>query len=306
MRYYIDIITECLNERAFHGSPHHFSHFSTDHIGTGEGAQAYGWGLYFSDRKEVADWYRKVLTAKEAMNLKPTRHIGEMPSKLEVEIMRDLNRVFKSDLSYKDNISTIPRFRNIFDFYNFPSQAKKLDDAYYTSNKEAIEKKIAEFQKQYKEDPDFRDRVHDMLGQDWKASWDHLRQPYTTAYLSATNELERQLRARGYTGALYSVEIPNEGSYLLWDMPVMDQPRKVKDAILKLLTTHNINVSKNMTGNNAYRAIENAVGSDKKASLALLASGIPGIKYLDGTSRGIGEGSYNYVVFDESSVNITE
>ena len=32
--------------KAFHGSPHSFDRFSTDSIGTGEGAQAYGKGLY--------------------------------------------------------------------------------------------------------------------------------------------------------------------------------------------------------------------------------------------------------------------
>ena len=34
--------------------------------------------------------------------------------------------------------------------------------------------------------------------------------------------------------------------------------------------------------------------------------GVPGIKYLDGNSRRAGEGSYNYVVFDDADVNIAE
>ena len=41
----------------FHGSPHSFDKFSTDYMGTGEGAQAYGWGLYFTDREEIAKRY---------------------------------------------------------------------------------------------------------------------------------------------------------------------------------------------------------------------------------------------------------
>jgi hypothetical protein len=32
------------------------------HIGTGEGAQAYGWGLYFAGEKKVAEWYKQKLT----------------------------------------------------------------------------------------------------------------------------------------------------------------------------------------------------------------------------------------------------
>lgn len=50
-----------LFSRAFHGSPYDFDKFSTEKIGTGEGAQAYGYGLYFTDKKEIADYYRKQL-----------------------------------------------------------------------------------------------------------------------------------------------------------------------------------------------------------------------------------------------------
>jgi hypothetical protein len=38
--------------KAFHGSPHDFDEFSLSKIGTGEGAQAYGNGLYFSSEKD--------------------------------------------------------------------------------------------------------------------------------------------------------------------------------------------------------------------------------------------------------------
>lgn len=43
---------------AYHGTPHNVDSFSTKYIGTGEGAQAYGWGMYFADSKEVAEFYR--------------------------------------------------------------------------------------------------------------------------------------------------------------------------------------------------------------------------------------------------------
>jgi hypothetical protein len=45
----------------YHGTPHEVEQFSTEKIGTGEGYQAFGWGIYFSDAKEVADFYRKKL-----------------------------------------------------------------------------------------------------------------------------------------------------------------------------------------------------------------------------------------------------
>ena len=43
---------------AWHGSPHKFDRFSTDHIGTGEGVAAYGHGLYFADDINIARLYQ--------------------------------------------------------------------------------------------------------------------------------------------------------------------------------------------------------------------------------------------------------
>jgi hypothetical protein len=50
---------------AFHGSPHKFDKFDMSKVGTGEGAQAYGHGLYFAENPGVAKSYREMLT-KEA------------------------------------------------------------------------------------------------------------------------------------------------------------------------------------------------------------------------------------------------
>jgi hypothetical protein len=44
--------------RAYHGSPHDFDRFSAESIGTGEGAQAYGRGLYFAEREGTAQSYK--------------------------------------------------------------------------------------------------------------------------------------------------------------------------------------------------------------------------------------------------------
>jgi len=60
---------------AWHGSPHEFDRFSMDAIGTGEGAQAYGHGLYFADSKDVATGYRD--------NLKDWDSVFEMNNRLD-------------------------------------------------------------------------------------------------------------------------------------------------------------------------------------------------------------------------------
>lgn len=46
----------------WHGSPHKFDKFDASKIGTGEGAQAYGHGLYLAESDDVAKMYRDKLT----------------------------------------------------------------------------------------------------------------------------------------------------------------------------------------------------------------------------------------------------
>lgn len=46
----------------WHGSPHKFDKFDSSKIGTGEGAQAYGHGLYLAESDDVAKMYRDKLT----------------------------------------------------------------------------------------------------------------------------------------------------------------------------------------------------------------------------------------------------
>ena len=47
---------------AYHGTPYDVDKFKLANIGTGEGAQVYGWGLYFAQAKSVGDEYRRILS----------------------------------------------------------------------------------------------------------------------------------------------------------------------------------------------------------------------------------------------------
>lgn len=53
--------TKAVGIRAYHGSPYDFDKFDLSKIGTGEGAQAYGHGLYFAENPKVAQEYRDAL-----------------------------------------------------------------------------------------------------------------------------------------------------------------------------------------------------------------------------------------------------
>lgn len=60
-------------QSAYHGTPHSFEKFDLGAIGTGEGAQAHGWGLYFAANKKTAERYKEKLTRN--------RHIVEVDGK---------------------------------------------------------------------------------------------------------------------------------------------------------------------------------------------------------------------------------
>lgn len=49
-------------QSAWHGSPHVFDEFDLGAIGTGEGGQAHGWGLYFAADRKVSEGYKDRLS----------------------------------------------------------------------------------------------------------------------------------------------------------------------------------------------------------------------------------------------------
>ena len=66
---------------AYHGSPHEFDQFDLSKIGTGEGAQSYGHGLYFAEAEPVAVGYRNKLV--EGTYKTPTGEIFDPYKNLE-------------------------------------------------------------------------------------------------------------------------------------------------------------------------------------------------------------------------------
>ena len=66
--------------RAYHGSPHDHNKFDSSKIGTGEGAQAYGYGHYFADSKDVAEYYRNILNSKWLVDGVPLVDAQGVPS----------------------------------------------------------------------------------------------------------------------------------------------------------------------------------------------------------------------------------
>ena len=235
---------------AYHGTPHKVDRFRMAKIGTGEGAQAYGWGLYFAKSRMVAKQYQASVTSKQ------------------------------------------------------PGNTASLMWGIYGSGENF-----------------------------WIENGDlDRRGPFKTRSEAEAALLE----VMGEKGNLYTVELlPDEEDFLDWDKPLSEQSEKVKAALagigespadiqqaIDLLTPRtalegrqsglaqkqidelkvrlsNVNLS---SGAQFYKRL----GKAKVASEMLAKAGIPGIRYLDGSSRAAGEGTSNYVIFDESLVKILE
>lgn len=70
-------------QSAWHGSPHDFDEFDLGAIGTGEGNQAHGWGLYFAKDKKVSKLYKEVLSKAQGSN-KSSLFKVEIPNEAEL------------------------------------------------------------------------------------------------------------------------------------------------------------------------------------------------------------------------------
>lgn len=92
---------------AHHGTPHKVDRFTTAKIGTGEGAQVYGWGLYFAENEQVATQYKNKLGTA-------TEETSRLWPKVREAIKTDLNTTRAQELI--PDIENTPESRWTTDF----------------------------------------------------------------------------------------------------------------------------------------------------------------------------------------------
>lgn len=203
----------------WHGSPHKFDRFDSSKIGTGEGAQAYGHGLYLSESPEVAKTYLAGPTA-----------VNTQWGAIEKDIRKNL--------------------RDEFGVGNY-----KIRNG----------------------------EIHTKGGD---GMW----------------------MFKGYApqGNLYKADLPDEhiAKMLDWDKPLSEQPEVVRATIGKLPKGWVTGAGGERRFIDPSRSQRTGAGLLEELQMLrrgqpeemLRSAGIPGIRYLDGQSRGAG-GTSNYVVF---------
>lgn len=281
---------------AYHGTPHDFDQFTLDHIGSGEGAQAYGYGLYFAESRGVAEWYRDQLSESkikykgEALKIKGGR--GVISTRLTDSEKFAIESLIESGL---DTEKAKKRINELIpsDWGGFVRKYNRL----------AENKSMSTFSSFIR----FGNR-----GKNYQLLRDRF-----SAKEEAINSLDEVKVNLEKSGTIFKVELaPSEDEYLLWDKPLSEQSEKVQGAIKswvdgyektngisKRFVTDKIHNGAN--GSHIYNVLRDVYRLQKTASDNLLSLGIRGIKYFDGTSRTEQEGTFNYVIFSDEDISIT-
>ena len=281
----------------YHGSPHKFDRFDASKIGTGEGAQAYGHGLYTAESPDTAKYYQ--LLALHELKADPynasviNRFMGKSATPIDnggeslgAYALADASKapfVYDPVLAMK-NLRDKARESRIPNPWLDALGINPTDPAINKANFDAARKYIRDF--------------------------------------------SRKTDGTGAISHLYKVDLPDEqiAKMLDWDKPLSEQSAEVQQALTKLgyvsdknkigefddallaaLQGGSTDLPKqplNLTGEAIYKKL----GSPQVASEKLRQLGIPGIKYLDATSRGAGTGTRNFVTFpgEEQSMTILE
>ena len=273
-----------LFQPAFHGSPHIFDKFSLEAIGTGEGAQAFGWGLYFAGKKEIAQHYRDQLSRKNVDD-------AEMISVLREGGVKGMRSALAQVAVSLDGRVAAE------DHANWTGEP--LTDDMVRAFAKAIELREAAKGRLY-----------------------HVEIPEDDEYLLWDAPLSEQpekvkegLRKLGIDTedrSKWSVKETSAGRFTVYNVWGEASGTFKTRAAADKKAAEGTRQHNTLAGSLAYNRLSDRFvdpvrgygGDPKQASLALRDVGISGIKYLDGGSRTGGDGSYNYVVFDDNAVSI--
>ena len=269
----------------FHGSPHKFSKFDASKIGTGEGAQAYGHGLYFAENPKVAQDYADVLASPRNM-VSDKRGVYIEPSpvtsgKYMLATKSEVGQPYgvagdATQFIYSDN--EFPNIASAIKFAKRQGLLSKNDRPRLTA-----------------------------IGEDRKYI------PVTKA--SDVENPEYTQFIASDSGSIYTVDLPDEqiAKMLDWDKPLSQQSANIQSKLKSVIDEQMGKGTWDAWIKNEpdYQNLRNDLFESKtesEVSELLRQAGIPGIKYFDQTSRNAKQGTRNFVVFpgEESKLRIME
>ena len=253
---------------AYHGTPHTIKgKFDINKVGTGEGAQAYGHGMYFAENPAVATQYKNILSKPEFTKTAEGVELrGQLPRMLDESYSELVAKNGIQQTNYGDVTDIVGQRldrqmkdalkANDMDWYNKVADMK-LDLARFKENPPPNVGNL------YKVDiPD--EYIPNML------NWDKPLSKQPTVLQNIKNLSER-----------------------------LDLPKGFEQAINRALE------DKFFDGQDLYYELTKVYKDPLMLRQAMQESGFTGIRYLDEGSRKTG-GTSNFVVFEPSNVKILE
>jgi hypothetical protein len=150
--------------------------------------------------------------------------------------------------------------------------------------------------------------VNALQADDW-LGYDYPAQAITGAFKHGkSHDMSPELQAAiSEYGNMYKVDIPDEAipRMLDWDAPIAKQGEAMRN-LAKQYGVDEKYLGKALVDTIAESKMSGFRPDNVGASEALKAAGIPGIRYLDGSSRNVGEGTSNFVLFDDQLPRILE
>jgi len=287
--------------KASHGSPHLFDRFDFNKIGTGEGAQAYGHGGYFAQGFDspVAKQYQENVKDMDAIKAINNR-MAELAKIMESDNAGQY-RKFKSDVGRNAASEYDALMQQRSAVKQNPGHLYNVELKWPDAAREAAdplgEHHLLDWNAPLSEQPinaqnALKSMVNDVLKNDFDLSRANrdLSQAFnvgSTTRMDAINDIIKEYPHLTYkNGSLYE----KSGT-------------KIDDRAIDEWIENKFPKGYENFGQ-LYRDLSHVVGSDAAISGTLNNWEIPGIKYLDASSRGTGTGSRNYVMFDDRFPNI--
>lgn len=240
--------------RAFHGSPYDFEKFDLSKIGTGEGAQAYGYGLYFTESPDVARGYRRDVSMQR---------MSDQIVPINDEVAAELDRVTNvADMAFL-NIKN----EAVYEHGGVPTKeqlaatarrkASEVSNEYYADAYKKLEQMILDDKFTMAEQPTDLAGLYDKLTGPKATDLDYEKAAIVEQIMidgDVLGVIQRQSEGKAYSdkafkwfekeiqptykapGALYEVDVKATQDELLnYEKPFSEQSERVQKAIQEVL-----------------------------------------------------------------------
>ncbi|MBQ2396006.1 MAG: hypothetical protein II304_03030 [Bacteroidales bacterium] len=272
----------------YHGSPKDFNKFTNEAIGTGEGAQAHGYGHYAAKNKDVAQEYADRLSSNLYSNL----------SKIENTPLKSLTDGTKTSLQIDGRDITEARLKNDLSYYKNKLQDMEIKGTYIPEVNQKYIQKIQEFQNDLNLLNNFDESILTSDKQLYKLSI-----PKDDVMLREGVTLAEQPKLLNRLGMNNTDNVTQEMTNLL-DYIKNNKSSLPSEELNNLRKQYSDLSYKKMLNNPQlksevyYEALTDSLGSEQLANEFLLDKGIKGISYnggIDGEAR---------VIFNPDDIDI--